>query len=398
MNVFPRTLLLTSWNPDGRYAGAEAMRRLLRALPRERILWCSLKAAAVPLADGMPEHRSCVAPAVHWRLRNSVVGYVWDFDIMARRLARQVAEACAAFRPELIWVLPELRAIPVGFLVAERLRLPLHATVYDAPESAGDICVPGGYYRRYMRHAQRFFRRLDSADAVSDGLLDHVRALAGGDLPGMVAPPCIPRSWMRESGASYAAGDRTRRIGFCGSFRVVEDQWKTWLRLLSRLPWDMELVAFASPDTVPAVELPRNVRWRFHAYVDDERSIVEAFVSERVHACYLGLRRADCWGLFNRTSLSSKLVTYSAAGLPVIVDAPRDSVAWEMVSRYGAGVRLDSDDTAAIGGLKNLLGDPGKWRACAEGSARMCGAEFDLEDCAGRLTELMCATAERGHQ
>lgn len=407
MDEFPRTLLLTSWPPDGHYAGAEAMRRLLRVLPHERVLWCSLKAASCELPNDLPRHLAIVAPALHWRLRDSALGYVWDFDVMARGLAKAIGVKCRDFKPEVIWVLPELLAIPVGYHLARGLRLPLHATVYDTPESAGDICVPRMYFRRYMQHAVRLCRELASADAVSDELLSHIRELHGSKraLPGISMPPSLPAAWMHKPRVGRPwTEDGRRLIGFCGSFRVVDSQWNHWLSLLGSLPWQIELLAFASPDTIPKADLPMNVRWRLQPYVNDEREITECFVREGVHACYLGLRQTSQWGLFNRTSLSSKLATYISAAVPVIVDAPEDSVAWRFVRQYHAGMRVE-DGGAAFGvssltdrnrvQLKKMFSDEVEWRQMAQGSVRLCAEKFDLDTNTVKLMSLLAAASKR---
>ncbi len=384
------------------------MRRMLRALPQERLLWCSLKAVDGKLPSDLPRHMAVVASALHWRLRNSVLGYVWDFELMSRGLAREIADKCQAFQPEVIWVLPELLAIPVGYHLARTLRLPLHATVYDAPESAGVICVPQLYFQRYMRHAVRLCRELASADAVSDELLHHVRLLHGPqeELPGLSIPPSLPAFWMHKPRSVHPwKADGRRVIGFCGSFRVMDSQWRHWLSLLGGLPWQIELLAFASPDTVPSADLPVNVNWRLLPYVDDEREIIECFAREGVHACYLGLRRSPQWGLFNRTSLSSKLATYLAAAIPVIVDAPEDSVAWRLVRQYNAGLWIDAGEGGLAGGgqkggnhdaLCRLLSDEVVWRASAMGAARLCAEYFTLGVNAEKLTLLLARVAARG--
>jgi hypothetical protein len=199
-------------------------------------------------------------------------------------------------------------------------------------------------------------------------------------------PPRMGKPW---------TDDGRRVIGFCGSFRVTDSQWAAWLAVLGSLPWQIELLAFASPDTIPKASLPSNVSWRLLPYVDDECEIAECFVKEGVHACYLGLRRSPQWLLFNSTSLSSKLATYLSAAVPVIVDAPEDSVAWRLVRQYKAGVWLDdgvneesgSDHSREV--LLKLFSDEFIWRSMAAGSARLCSEEFDLGTNSAKLASVL---------
>jgi len=88
------------------------------------------------------------------------------------------------------------------------------------------------------------------------------------------------------------------------------------------------------------------------------------------------------------------MITYTAAGLPVIVDGPEDSAAWQLVKTYGAGVLCDRDRDKSLRDLRALFSDTQVHTAMSEGSRRMCGAEFDLETNAGKLQELLRKSVE----
>ena len=88
--------------------------------------------------------------------------------------------------------------------------------------------------------------------------------------------------------------------------------------------------------------------------------------------------------LFTRTSLSSKLVTYCAAGLPVIVDGPADSVVWKLVDRHKAGILLRNEVFGEVSAddadeMRLLLNDSDRWQTMAEGSRRLCEGEFNMD-------------------
>lgn len=381
----PRVLILTNWRPDGRYAGAEALRRVLQYFPLARIRWASLQELIDGSRPGLPDIRSFPPVRLHWRLDSTLAHNVWTYGLQARRLARRIAAWASDPAPELLWVLPELGAINVGFHLAEMLDVPVHATLYDAPESAREACLSPFYYSAYMRSVQRFFARFSSVDAVSRGLLDHVResGLLNDRCRDLVFPPSVPRSWMTDRDADrqmpeLPGNGNVRRIGFCGAFRVTDEQWQIFLDRLGEMPFEFEIIAFAEEASVPRCRPPSGVRLFVRPYVENEEELIRSFRQEGIHAGYVGLWRSPGRSLFARTSLSSKMTTYAAAGVPIIVDGPPDSAVWNLVSSYGAGVQLGSDGVRA-GELEGLFSSDGVWCRMAAGSARLCRERMVLE-------------------
>ncbi|MDP6849292.1 MAG: hypothetical protein QGI24_10945, partial [Kiritimatiellia bacterium] len=289
---FPRTLLLTAWRQDARYAGAEAIRRILGQLPRDRIRWSSLEQMKTEGELDLPACATFELRRPHWRLAKSTFGYLWTHELQTKRLADRIADWASDFDPELIWVLPELAAIPTATHLAGITGIPLHATLYDVLESAREICIPALYYSRYMRNVKCLFGMLSSLDTVSPELLGHVRATYGfaDDRPAMAMPPSVPESWIHSrSSARREISGKSRRIGFCGAFRTTPAQWISFLDTLSELPYDFEIVAFASSDSVHGVGLPGNVTLALQPYEPSEHDVIRRFIRMDVDACYLGL-------------------------------------------------------------------------------------------------------------
>ena len=110
---------------------------------------------------------------------------------------------------------------------------------------------------------------------------------------------------------------------------------------------------------------------------------------EKEFEVYLGLWKDARQRLFAGTSLSAKLTTYAASACPVIVDAPSDSVAWGLVSRHGAGIRLGADPDANQRELSDLMSSPARWHRHAAGAEALCSAAFDLEKNMLKFTSLL---------
>lgn len=397
---FPRVLLLTNWRPDGKYAGAEAMRRILGCFPPDRIRWASLQELGGSTPHGLPETRAFPPKRLHWRLERTPLSDVWVYSMQARQVARRIADWVSDHDPEVLWVLPELGAINVAFHLSSLLPIPMHATLYDAPESARDVCLSSLYYPIYMRGVRRVFARFSSVDAVSQGLLDHVQesGLLNDCCGKLVLPASVPASWMTNRDANRQMPEppgngNVRRIGFCGAFRVSAGQWQSFLGSLSALPFEFEIIAFAEEASVPRCRPAGNVRLFLRPYVANEAELIDTFRREEIHAGYTGLWRSPGRSIFARTSLSSKLTTYAAAGMPIIVDGPRESAVWRAVEEHGAGILVDE---AATPELMRLFADNDAWRRMAEGASRLCRSQFDLVRNAHHFAELLRATASAG--
>ena len=390
---FPRTLLVSWQRPDGRYAGAEVLRKILRELPRDKVRWACL---AVPMAGDAPEtpaHRAFPPRTLTWRLRNYTVNYWFMHNLQSNAVARKIAEWAAPFQPQIIWVLAEMGAVNVARHLGGRLGVPIHATVHDSYAFAR-FAVPQRYFPLYLHDVGRLMARVRSMDAVSAALLaDVLESLAPRSLAGtMVFPASISRSQMAASPAARARLSRRRKIGLCGSMRIDAGQWKGFLRLLGDLPFEFEIIAFTDLSAFSDEHAPANVTLVPQDYARTEEDVVRRFESEPVDACYLGITQRQDQRMFAARSLSSKLTTYAAAGCPIIVHGPAESAAWHLVDKYDAGVLCDDDGPRALAALRHLLSDGEARLRMAEGACRLCRAEFDLETNAARFRDLLAET------
>ena len=389
---FPRTLLLTWWAPDTAYKN---MRKIVDRLPDGSVAWCSLRPARPEARFPFP-HVSAAPRGLHYRFDRTALGQWLLHEAQADSAARRLAEWARPFRPEVVWVLPEMGAARAGRLLARRLGVPLHATAHDAHETARFI-VPPLYYPFYAHSVRRLFAAADSADAICAPMRDYL-ARRHANLAGeacIVFLPSIGAETMVLP-APEPADDGVRRIAFCGSMRVSVRQWKDFLAMLARLPHAFELILFAYADLFPSVPLPANVRTSFEPFADDEAGVVQTFVRRGAHAGYVGLWKDRSQRIFGQTSFSQKLVTYAAAGLPAIVDAGADSSAWALVDRYRAGVLCGDDPGAALAELGRFMSDSAYRAALREGARRMCRAEFDLDANTARLGARLTRTAAGG--
>lgn len=393
LSRYPKTLLLTLGAPDARY---KVMRKIVDELPPDSVCWCSLLPCR-PESLCAFQHRDFSPRRLHWRLNKGALGYLYSYEWQAKRIARKIADWCSFFQPTVLWVLSDPGAAAVAVHLRRMLGLPMHATVHDLPETALSF-VPRLYLPFFNRSVERLLRCAGSVDVISGEMLSRVkeRYRNVGAENSMVFHPSILSDWVSERSpdAWAGAGNKVRRIGFCGSMRVSARQWGAFLELLGSLPFEFEMTMFAYDDLFHNVGAPGNVALRFRPYAGGERDVIEEFRGSGVHACHLGLWKEKERSLFVRTSLSAKLTTYAAAGVPVIVDAPEDSAAWRLVKAYGAGVLCGEKKQDDARELTTLFGDHDVWQRMAKGARELCLREFNMDKNIAAFKELLCRTAD----
>lgn len=380
VDACPRTLLLTWQRPDGHYAGAEAVRKIVDMLPRDRIRWAYLGPESNLRMDRFPPCASFEPRHVHWRLRNTALRYWYEQHWQAGALARRIAAWARPLDPQRVWVLAELGAVPVGRRLQSMLRVPLHVTVHDAYEF-GQMALPRRYYPTYRRSAMRLLGACASLDAISPELIGRLAESCPSlrSKPSCVFPSSIRQPDMRADVPPADGGTKAvRRIALCGSMRIDEWQWVEFLALLGSLPWSFEILAFVDEQAFFRAARPPNVSIRFQPYAPSEDALVRQLAAGGVWACYLGVSRAAMDEAFSLYSFSSKLTAYSAAGLPSIVDAPAASAVWRRVREFDAGLHYDGS-AAAAGRLARFFGDAAERARLGEGAVRLCHAGMDMD-------------------
>jgi glycosyltransferase involved in cell wall biosynthesis len=96
-------------------------------------------------------------------------------------------------------------------------------------------------------------------------------------------------------------------------------------------------------------------------------------------------------------AVPSKVLTYLCAGRPVMLAAPGENLAAEIVRRSGGGVTVTPGDLS--GWIKNArrLAEDSEWRTHLGRNAReYAEANFDIDKIAARFEGVLMEAAERG--
>lgn len=125
------------------------------------------------------------------------------------------------------------------------------------------------------------------------------------------------------------------------------------------------------PFDLPTTTLPLDVRG-WGTQEDIERDLEEADL------LYLPLPFNPDYADFARYSLSTKMVTYLGAGLPILYHGPTPAAAGDLLGEYDAAVLAHSLDPAALRSALHHLGS--RREALVAGAARLARARFDLHD------------------
>jgi hypothetical protein len=101
---------------------------------------------------------------------------------------------------------------------------------------------------------------------------------------------------------------------------------------------------------------------------------------EEADLLYLPLPFGEKYTDFVRYSLSTKMVTYLGSGRPILLHAPRDSTAAELLLRERAAAYLPSNTPKEIAiVLGDILKSPGSLNHCVSNALRLAQAKFDAQ-------------------
>lgn len=96
------------------------------------------------------------------------------------------------------------------------------------------------------------------------------------------------------------------------------------------------------------------------------------------HLLYLPLPLEPEWSNLCQFSLSTKMVSYMASGVPIVYHGPESSAAGQYLCRNDAAFALSTNDPDVIAlKLADFLTDTGRMRAISENAQSAVKADFD---------------------
>jgi glycosyltransferase involved in cell wall biosynthesis len=284
------------------------------------------------------------------------------------KLVDHVVGFAKDFGADMLWaVLEGPNVIRAALPAADRLGIPLITQVFDPPnwwlrQSHFDPVSSRQMYRQF----DRTIRRSRSCAVVSQPMAEEYGKRYGVDT--VVLPPCLDLKATPLPPRAPAVADRFT-LGLAGQIYAVEE-WKSLLRALESVGW-----------RVAGREIAIRVIGRGLAYfVENHRAgghieLLDWLPQEELIRRLAEMDAAYCPYWFDpvfeneaRLSFPSKLVSYLAAGLPILFHGPDYASPARFLKANPAGLCCHSLERGAIlRSIERLVADPA---ACAGFSSR----------------------------
>ncbi|WP_376098575.1 TylF/MycF/NovP-related O-methyltransferase [Roseomonas sp. CCTCC AB2023176] len=202
-----------------------------------------------------------------------------------------------------------------------------------------------------------------------------------------------------DRGRSFAPEPRMRRdgemvVGMAGQF-YADAEWQTLVRALNATDWTVggrSVSLLVLGHAVPDSPIPKG-RSRFLGWVPQEEAI--RILSGDADVLFCPYPFAEDMAEVSRLSFPSKLVSYLAAGRPVLFHGPSFAAPAKYLTERKAGVvTLGSGAANVHNALERLATDPAHYAALAEAGHRAFLEDFTLERMRERALSFFGTTME----
>lgn len=394
MSSFPHLLVATEFPPNAAGGGAAIVRQMLKEWPVERLSWWSCQRDS-PHNFGQRAAHHAVANIPrklypHRRLRRPkcwVLDTVW-IPWAQRHLQRTVV----ALRPDVVWVIPHGWSIPPLARALPAAGVPFHLSLHDYPDVRSWVdCLGADRCRRMADWVDDLYRRATTRDTVCREMSADIQARTGA--PGGVNRTGLEPDELAALAATQPVVGKVLRIAYAGSI-IVEPEFALFVaaveKIRARLPRRVALDFFGDHSY-------QSRPWFNSAWMTSHGNLPRPELSAQLRLCTWGfspMALTDDDPRYNRFSLPTKLVSYLAAGMPVITLGHSESTVVKMATAYPVGFCSTTNDVDTLAAqLLTALAEsaPGaKYRA----GIRQCAlAEFDAARLRNALHENLIKAA-----
>jgi hypothetical protein len=276
---------------------------------------------------------------------------------------RHFQRTVAALRPDVVWAIPHGWSIPPLARALPAAGVPFHLSIHDYPDVRSWVdCLGAERCRRMADWVDDLYRHATTRDTVCREMSADIQARTG-------TPGDINRTGLEPEFALFVA--------------ALE-------KIRARLPRPVALDFFGDHSY-------QNRAWFNSAWMTSHGNLPRPELSAQLRQCTWGfspMALTDDDPRYNRFSLPTKLVSYLAAGLPVITLGHSESTVVKMSTAYPVGFCSTANDVDTLAAqLLSALAEsaPGaKYRA----GIRQCAlAEFNAAKLRGALHENLIKSA-----
>jgi hypothetical protein len=405
ISSFPRILVASDVGPFGAGGSAAIMKQILRGHPKERLfLWSASRVGVLPPDFPQDQHVSGILPPLlvphlrYTRVKAVFIEHGWS-QFAAWHLWKTVAKV----RPDVVWLVANLRVIFPFVLASRRLTVPFHVSIHDYPGIHNQKNIYGTTRcERMMEGLRNLLGCATTRDATSREMADDFPQRFGVSADAVIHFGLEDSELQALKEPILPPADRVVRIAHAGTINCVRDfeLFVSALRIVrTQVGRPLELHFFGAHSYA-------GMPWFDPVWMYEHGNLPS-------HDLHQRLRRYT-WGFapmrldngdpdYNRYSFPTRFITYLSAGLPSITLAHPESSVFKMAVRYGTGLALSTTQVPELAAaLLEPLRDESPSVRYREGILRCAKVEFHaptkrrmLLDCFQRCIEKKRHTGER---
>lgn len=398
-----KVLLLTDIPPSTNYTAGLVLAQACKVMPHGSIAcfsivnpelqsitldpdlaWLPMEFAPKPPERGLP---------LGGRLRESL-SYVRE-EVSCRFFVPHLVSLAADFarrqNVDAIWaVLQGQTMVRVAAQLSSQLGLPLHTQVWDPLSWWLDAhFVDRWHKKRSLAEFDEVMKRSKSCATASWAMSQDYETRYGVRCVPLIA--CHAREEALRPKAKLRRDDEVV-LGMAGQF-YAEDEWQQLVQALNSVNWMIEgrqVRIKALGHYVPSTRMPEG-RCQFLGWKPQAEAI--RILSEETDILYCPYPSKPSLSEVARLSFPSKLVTYFAAGRPVLFHGPDFASPARFLAERRAGlVAVGVGPPAAYNALYKLVTEPDLYAEIANNVQDLFATEFTLEKMKSRLLEFLGAT------
>jgi hypothetical protein len=398
MTDLPKLLVATEFPPNGPGGGGAIVRQMLEGWPADKIFWWScLPDRNRQFGQNTAGHAVAnIHPKLYPNKRaitfkNWVLGTIWR-----PWAASHLRKTLKAVQPDVVWAIPHCLSIPPLADVMLNAGAGFHISIHDYPDIRSAIDRFGADRCRQMAaQVDALYGNATTRDAICQPMVDDLQVRTG-------ASGKIGRAGLEDEDFDYLSREpktqnESLRIAYAGTI-IAEETFAVFVKALAKLrtqlPRPLTLDLFGDHSY-------RSRPWFDASWMIEHGSLTVLDLLRALKECTWGfapMELTDDNARYNRFSLPTKVISYLAAGLPIISLGHPESTVVKLVSQYQIGICLSESNpdnlcTRLSPGLSDV-NPHGKYRSEI---LRCATAEFDARQIRKTLHNnfLKCTSVSR---
>lgn len=343
--------------------GPRILRALLRDAPADCVSVSSLPEAPPP-TDVAPEVHIPIRPHFGRIERTRFAGHLgYTLPIFKRSFVKRFEMLCRAFRVDGIHAVAHAPDFWLTFDIANRLSIPYYVSVHDDPVYTLSTRPEA---RQAYEALGRVWRGATARTVISREMGEEC-SRRYGEAPYEIitdgVASCAPPRAASGACRIYFAG--LLALSYGPNFRALLDA----MARIRNVRVSLTARGALPPKAPPGAEVIVKP-WGTEAEVARDL--------DEVDVLYLPMPFGKEHKSFCRFSLSTKMVTYLASGLPILYHGPPYAAAARLLDESDAGIIVDSLDPGVIASA--LASVPARAATVAQNAAALVRSQFNLSD------------------